>query len=498
MTFLVNDNAKEQDYKVIVRTPTDGILNAEGKEVTANSAEGVITVSQQYECSFGEWEYYSKSKHVRYCDDCDKKEYKSHNWNDGEIIKQPAHGVEGEMEYTCEDCGYTKSVEIDALAHSFGDWQKCSETQHKRSCSCGEEEYESHYWGAGIVTKHPTASEPGIRTFTCDDCDATKTEEIPYDSILVSGIQLNETNITITRGNSTNLIATITPQNATNQNVIWTSSNPVIASVSSDGIVNANFAGTAIITTTTEDGGYTAQCEVTVERKADDNIGEDISVTEVTLTPLHDKLILDGKPSSTIVNATVYPENATNTKLIWENSDSSVVDMAFFDSSDHKALIVALSPGEAVITVTTVDGNFVAQCKIIVTANGEVTTEAPDTNNTETDVITPEIPVNTDNEIDVPITEASSNNVETEVIDKIEEETTSKSNENTIETTENLTERPTECPTDDEDETSAENKDKNDISITFGCKSFSGFSGVFIALIMPFIGAYFFNKKKKQ
>ena len=468
-------------------------MNAEGKEVTANSAEGVITVSQQYECSFGEWEYYSKSKHVRYCDDCDKKEYKSHNWDDGEIIKQPAHGVEGEMEYTCEDCGYTKSVEIDALAHSFGDWQKCSETQHKRSCSCGEEEYESHYWGAGIVTKHPTASEPGIRTFTCDDCDATKTEEIPYDSVLVSGIQLNETNITITSGNSTNLIATITPQNATNQNVIWTSSNPVIASVSSDGIVNANFAGTAIITATTEDGGYTAQCEVTVEGKADDNIGEDISVTGVTLTPLHDKLILDGNPSSTIVNATVYPENATNTKLIWENSDSFVVDMAFFDSSDHKALIVALSPGEAVITVTTVDGNFVAQCKIIVTANGEVTPEAPDIN-TETDVKTPEIPVNTDDEIDIPVTEASSNNAETEVIDRIDEETTSQKSEIVVETTEDLTER----PTDNEDATSTEHKDNNDISITFGCKSFAGFSGVAMILIIPVISIYFFKSKKKQ
>ena len=184
LTFLVSEDAKEQDYSIIVRIPTDGILDANGNSVSASSAMGTITVSAEHECSFGDWEYYSKTKHVRYCDgdDCDEKEYKNHNWNDGEIIEEPSHDVEGEIEYTCEDCGATKSSEIDPEGHDWSDWTKLSDSQHKRSCSCGEEETESHNWNTGVVTKEPTATESGIRTYTCDDCSATRTETIALPS----------------------------------------------------------------------------------------------------------------------------------------------------------------------------------------------------------------------------------------------------------------------------------------------------------------------------
>ena len=265
LTFLVSEDAKEQDYSIIVRIPTDGILDANGDAVSTSSAMGTITVSAEHECSFGAWEYYSKTKHVRYCDgdDCDEKEYQNHNWNDGEIIEEPSHDVEGEIEYTCEDCGATKTTEIDPEGHDWSDWTKLNDTQHKRSCSCGEEETESHNWDAGVVTKQPTATELGVRTYTCNDCSATKTESISPNTIVVTGISLNKTSETLKIGDSLSLTATVTPSNATNKNVTWSSSNSSIASVV-NGVVTANQVGTATIIATTEDGGFVAQCTVIV------------------------------------------------------------------------------------------------------------------------------------------------------------------------------------------------------------------------------------------
>ena len=265
LTFLVSEDAKEQDYSIIVRIPTDGILDANGNTVSANSAMGTITVSAEHECSFGTWEYYSKTKHVRYCDedDCDEEEYKNHNWDNGEIIEEPSHDIEGEIEYTCEDCGATKNTEIDPEGHDWGDWTKFSDTQHKRTCSCGDSETEEHNWDDGVITKQPTATEAGIKTYACEDCDASKTESISPNPIPVAGITLNKTSETLTVGNSVSLTATVTPSNATNKNVTWSSSNSSIASVV-NGLVTANKAGTATITATTADGSFVAQCFVTV------------------------------------------------------------------------------------------------------------------------------------------------------------------------------------------------------------------------------------------
>ncbi len=362
LTFLVSEDAKEQDYSIIVRIPTDGILDANGNTVSASSAMGTITVSAEHECSFGDWEYYSKTKHVRYCkeDDCDEKEYKNHNWNDGEIIEEPSHDVEGEIEYTCEDCGATKTTEIDPEGHDFGDWTKYSDTHHKRTCSCGDSETEEHNWDNGVVTKQPTATEAGIRTFTCEDCRASKTERIAPNTITVTGITLNKTSETLNVGESVSLIATVTPSNASNKNVTWSSSNSSIASVV-NGVVTANRAGTATITTTSEDGGFVANCVVIVEANPDDS--EKVPVVGIEFDKDNVELFLDGE-DSTVLTLTILPENATNTEIIWSNSHPSVVDLALFDSEN--ALLVGLSAGTATITATTEDGGFVAQCTIVV------------------------------------------------------------------------------------------------------------------------------------
>ena len=176
LTFLVSEDAEAKDYSVIVRIPTDGILDANGNTVSANSAEGKITVSEIHECSFGDWEPYSNTKHVRYCEGCDEREYKNHTWNDGEINEEPTHEEDGEIVYTCKDCGHTKSDTIDAEGHSFGEWFNFDEDEHKRSCNCGDYETEPHNWDDGEMTVEPTEEHPGEIKYTCYDCGATYTK----------------------------------------------------------------------------------------------------------------------------------------------------------------------------------------------------------------------------------------------------------------------------------------------------------------------------------
>ena len=93
-----------------------------------------------------------------------------------------------------------------------------------------------------------------------------KTVNVYYNDkvISVTGVSLDESSITLDVGGSKTLTATVTPDNATNKKVRWTSDNETVATVSEDGVVTAVAGGTAVITATTHDGLFTATCTVTV------------------------------------------------------------------------------------------------------------------------------------------------------------------------------------------------------------------------------------------
>jgi hypothetical protein len=81
---------------------------------------------------------------------------------------------------------------------------------------------------------------------------------------VVNSVELNEEALTLVAGKTHQLTATVNPVSAINKNVSWESSNTAIATVDENGLVTAIAAGTASITVTTEDGGFTAICVVTV------------------------------------------------------------------------------------------------------------------------------------------------------------------------------------------------------------------------------------------
>ena len=84
------------------------------------------------------------------------------------------------------------------------------------------------------------------------------------DVVAVNGVSLSPTSAVLNVGQITTLTATVSPGDATNKAVTWSTSNPSVATVS-NGVVTAQGVGTATITVTTEDGGKTATCAVTVD-----------------------------------------------------------------------------------------------------------------------------------------------------------------------------------------------------------------------------------------
>lgn len=93
---------------------------------------------------------------------------------------------------------------------------------------------------------------------------------VPTDDTKVTGVSLDKSEVTLLETETTQLFATISPNTASNTNVTWESSSPMIASVDDNGNIIAINEGTTTITVTTEDGSYTDTCEVTVTKRADD------------------------------------------------------------------------------------------------------------------------------------------------------------------------------------------------------------------------------------
>ena len=86
-------------------------------------------------------------------------------------------------------------------------------------------------------------------------------------AVPVTGVSLNKESLPLGIGESDTLIATINPKNATDKSVTWTSSDSSVASVDNNGKVTAVGEGQAIITVKTNDGGFTATCQVTVHQE---------------------------------------------------------------------------------------------------------------------------------------------------------------------------------------------------------------------------------------
>ena len=85
--------------------------------------------------------------------------------------------------------------------------------------------------------------------------------------VSVTGVNLDEISLTLTVGETKTLTATVFPEKATNNAIIWRSSHPLVASVSPNGKIEALSEGTTIIEVSTVDGNFTAKCAVIVDKQ---------------------------------------------------------------------------------------------------------------------------------------------------------------------------------------------------------------------------------------
>lgn len=186
-----------------------------------------------------------------------------------------------------------------------------------------------------------------ITTYSC------KKEKVK--SVSVTEVGLNKTSTTLIEGETETLVATVMPENATDKSVVWESGNESAATVSQEGLVTAVGEGKATITVKTNDGGFSASCEVTVNKKV-------IAVTGVKLSAASMTLREGDKGTLT---ATVEPANATNKNVEWWTSDLDVVSVISTSGSSN-GYVEARKAGKATVTVKTEDGEFSASCEITV------------------------------------------------------------------------------------------------------------------------------------
>lgn len=175
-----------------------------------------------------------------------------------------------------------------------------------------------------------------------------KTPSVPAESI-----SLNMESASVSSGDSISINVSITPENATNDTIMWFSSDTNVATVEK-GAVTAVNPGTAVITATALDGEFTASCTVSVEIPV---TGVELSAAEINAMP--------GQQFQ--LTAAVKPDNASNKEVDWESSDEAV-------ASVENGVVTCVSTGDAIITVTTREGGFRNNCLVKVgeTAPGHI------------------------------------------------------------------------------------------------------------------------------
>ncbi len=164
----------------------------------------------------------------------------------------------------------------------------------------------------------------------------------------VTGVSVSPATLSLVEGTSDQLRATVTPSDAANKSVSWTSSATAIATVDNTGKVTAVSAGTATITVKTADGGKTATCAVTVTTKV-------IPVTGISIEEGATAEVEEGK--TVTLTAKVQPDNATDKTVTWTSSNKAIAIVA-------DGVVTGVAAGQAVITAKA--GDKEATCTVTV------------------------------------------------------------------------------------------------------------------------------------
>ena len=161
-------------------------------------------------------------------------------------------------------------------------------------------------------------------------------------------VTLNKTEAYVQKGKKLTLKATVTPETLADKSVTWESSDPKIATVTSEGKVKGVRYGTATITCTSVATGVKATCQVTVGKVV-------ISMSEFSLK----------KSRGITLEAIVYPEDLADKSVTWKSSDKSIATV------NEEGRVMGIMAGTATITCTSVATGLKGTCTVTVLSNSE-------------------------------------------------------------------------------------------------------------------------------
>lgn len=243
------------------------------------------------------------------------------------------------------------SVELDMkeIEMYVGEQKRLTYQVYPSSASNPSVDWQSFNTSVAAVNREGvlTAKSPGTTQIMVMSYDGSY-----YDICTVvvkqkaTGVKMNYTSLTMNVGEYFDMDVTVTPATSTELNLTWESLSPKVATVSSTGRISARSVGTAIVLVRTE-SGVTSYCTVTVLE----------AVRSMELDP--SDLVIDVGEEFTI-EPVFYPSSASNTRVKWATSDSSVATV----SASGK--VTGVARGTAILTCESVDGGYRAFCLVTV------------------------------------------------------------------------------------------------------------------------------------
>lgn len=207
--------------------------------------------------------------------------------------------------------------------------------------------------GSTITGQSPGQATVVVTSIENSDISATCLVTITKKIVSVASVNLSPTVLDISLNQSSTLVAMIFPEDATDKSVRWTSTPANIVNVV-DGVVTGIGVGRTTVAVITNDGNLSSVCDVNVNP-----IG--IKVTAVSISPNTVTVATDKE--SSYITANLLPTNASNKKVTWTSSNSTIVTVTP-SQIGTSASIQGKEDGTAIITVTTDDGNFTATCTV--------------------------------------------------------------------------------------------------------------------------------------
>ena len=198
-----------------------------------------------------------------------------------------------------------------------------------------------------------TAQQVGealVRAEAADGSGITAECKVVVKPRLVQSISLNATQKDLIIGDSFTLTATLSPENATNRNIVWKLVSGDAISLSNTGVIQAKKVGEALVRAEAADGsGITAECRVVVKPRL---------VQAIALNATQKVLVVG---DSFTLTTTAMPENATNRNIVWKLVSGDAISLA------NTGVIQAKKVGEALVRAEAVDGSGItAECKVVV------------------------------------------------------------------------------------------------------------------------------------